>query len=334
MGSAPFESPPFPVIAPKADARRQDRKVVFERGCPASPWGRFAMWVKNRFIVAALATALCGGAQAEPCGPQALGVSRTILVGAPVHVGLKTYPQTLDLKDHEVVLTFDDGPAPTTRRVLAALEAQCVRATFFLIGRNAAAMPELARREIADGDTVGSHSYSHPILPSLPLARAMANIDAGVAAVEKATGGKKAPFFRFPGFADSPVLLETLDRKNMPVFGADLWASDWNVMTPKQELDLLMGRLRRARGGIVLLHDTKQETAAMLPDFLAALKAEGFHVVALAPGDAPPALKKAPAGWKSETEETLKKMGIRGPGRGAPKPDIPLREQRDPATGM
>ena len=292
------------------------------------------MWVKIPLIVAAMALALCGGARAQSCGPQKLGVSRTILVGAPVHVGLKTYPQTLDLKDHEVVLTFDDGPAPTTSRVLAALEAQCARATFFLIGRNAAAMPTLVRREIADGDAVGSHSYNHPILRSLPFARAVANIEAGAAAVEKASGGKASRFFRFPGFADSPALLAALDKRLMPVFGADLWASDWNVMTPGEELDLLMGRLRRAGGGIVLLHDTKRETADMLPAFLAALKAEGFQLVALAPGDASPALRKAPAGWKSETEETLKKMGIAGPKGAAPKIDVPLREQKDPGNRM
>jgi peptidoglycan-N-acetylglucosamine deacetylase len=290
------------------------------------------MLVKFRFIAAACAILFCGAARAESCGPQALGVSRTISVGGPVHLGLKTYPQTLDLKDHEVVLTFDDGPAPTTRRVVKALEAQCAKATFFLIGRNAAALPDLARREIADGDTVGSHSYSHPILRSLPFDKAMTNIDAGVAAVEKATGGKASRFFRFPGFADSPALLAALDKKAMPVFGADLWASDWNAMTPKQELDLLMGRLRRAHSGIVLLHDTKKQTADMLPAFLAELKAEGYHLVALAPGDAPPAVKKAPAGWTSETEATLRKMGIKGPKGAAPKPDIPLLEQKDGAT--
>jgi peptidoglycan/xylan/chitin deacetylase (PgdA/CDA1 family) len=292
------------------------------------------MWVKFPFIAAAATVVFCGGVRAEACGPQTLGVSRTIHVGAPVHVGLKTYPQTLDLKDHEVVLTFDDGPAPTTRRVLAALEAQCARATFFLVGRNAAAMPALVRREIADGDTVGSHSYNHPILPSLPLARALANIDAGAAAVDKASGGKASRFFRFPGFADSPALLAELDRKNMPVFGADLWASDWNVMTPQQESDLLMGRLRRAGGGIVLLHDSKKETADMLPAFLVTLKTEGFHIVALAPGDVPPALKQAPAGWKSETEETLHKMRIEGPKGAAPAIDVPLQEQKNPASKM
>jgi hypothetical protein len=73
-----------------------------------------------------------------------LGTSRTIAIGAPngLQVGLKTYPQTIKLEDHEVVLTFDDGPLPaTTGKVLDALKAQCVKATFFLIGQNAPANP-------------------------------------------------------------------------------------------------------------------------------------------------------------------------------------------------
>ena len=63
------------------------------------------------------------------------------------------------------------------------------------------------------------------------------------------------------------------------VWGADLWASDWNRMTPDQELQLVLARLEQARGGIVLFHDTKAQTAAMLPAFLRALKARGYHVV-------------------------------------------------------
>ncbi|HUO53488.1 MAG TPA: polysaccharide deacetylase family protein, partial [Rhodoblastus sp.] len=182
------------------------------------------------------------------------------------------------------------------------------------------------RREVADGDTVGSHSNSHPMLRSLPLAKAEADIDAGAAAVDKAAGGKESKFFRFPGFADSPALLSALDAKKMPVFGADLWASDWNVMTPHEELDLLMGRLRRAKGGIILLHDTKKQTADMLPALLAALKAEGFHLVHLVPGDLAPATRPAPSGWKSETDATLRKMGVKGASDA-----MPVREQKEPA---
>lgn len=291
------------------------------------------MMANNLLTALGLLVALAGPAAA--CGPEALGVSRTLAIGGAAHVGLKTYPQTLDLKDHEVVLTFDDGPAATTPRVLDALAAQCAKATFFLIGRNAAGMPGLVRREIAEGHTVGHHSFSHPggTLRSLTFDAAMADIEKGVTAVDKAAGGRDSRFFRFPGFGDSPALLAALDKKNMPVFAADLWASDWNVMTPQEELDLLMKRLRLAGGGIVLLHDTHKQTADMIPALLTALKAEGFRLVHIVPGDSPPTLKQAPQGWTSETEATLQKMGVTGPTKRA-KPaqtgDAPVQEQQDP----
>jgi peptidoglycan/xylan/chitin deacetylase (PgdA/CDA1 family) len=259
----------------------------------------------NRALIAALLCGWLGGglACAENCAPGALGVSRTIAVGGAPQLGLKTYPQTLDLQDHEVVLTFDDGPARTTPAVLAALDAECAKATFFLIGRNAAGLPDLVRREISGGHTVGHHSFSHPAvsLAGLPLEAALADIDRGVAAVDKAAGGKASKFFRFPGFGDSPALLEALAKRNMPTFGADLWASDWNRMTPQVELELVMERLRHAGRGILLLHDIHQQTADMLPALLARLKAENFHLVHLVPGDAPPPTRPAPPGWKSET---------------------------------
>jgi peptidoglycan/xylan/chitin deacetylase (PgdA/CDA1 family) len=70
------------------------------------------------------------------------------------------------------------------------------------------------------------------------------------------------------------------------VFGADLWASDWDPMSPRQQLQLVVGRVEANRGGIVLFHDTKRQTAAMLPAFLRFLKSGGYrvvHVVAASP---------------------------------------------------
>jgi hypothetical protein len=69
----------------------------------------------------------------------------------------------------------------------------------------------------------------------------------------------RTPLFRFPGFASSAVLLEWLERRGITVLGADVWASDWNRMSPKQELALILGRIEANRGGIVLLHDTNSE---------------------------------------------------------------------------
>jgi peptidoglycan-N-acetylglucosamine deacetylase len=272
------------------------------------------MMANKSLAAALLLAALCVGAKAaETCGPEKLGVSRTIAVGGAPRLGLKSYPQTLDLQDHEVVLTFDDGPSTPTPRILAALAAECAKATFFVIGRNAEALPDLVRREIAEGHTVGSHSFSHPLAMSkMSFDAAMADIERGAAAVDKAAGGKSAKFFRFPGFVDSPELLAAVEKNNMPVFGTDLWASDWTPMTPQAELELLMRRLRRAGRGIILLHDIKKQTADMLPALLAALKAEHFQLVHMISGDAPPPIRPAPTGWTSETEAINKTLGLYG----------------------
>ncbi len=100
-----------------------------------------------------LVVGLSGQATADTvCPADRLGVARTLALSTKggFAVGLESYPQSLDLADHEVVLTFDDGPSPkTTPAVLAALSHECVKATFFLIGRNAEANPALVRRELA-----------------------------------------------------------------------------------------------------------------------------------------------------------------------------------------
>src|ERR1700743_3345466 len=78
-----------------------------------------------------------------------LGTSRTLAVDAATtpRVGVKNFPQTLPLRDHEVVLTFDDGPwPPTTPKVLEALRKQWGLATFFLIGKPAMEHPSMVRR--------------------------------------------------------------------------------------------------------------------------------------------------------------------------------------------
>jgi peptidoglycan/xylan/chitin deacetylase (PgdA/CDA1 family) len=220
-----------------------------------------------------------------PGNPDPLGVARVVEIdttGGP-GFGFEHFKAYDFLHEGEVVLTFDDGPWPgTTERILETLKAECVRATFFLIGRNALAHPALVQREVAQGHTIAYHSFSHPMLDHMPLAAAQADIDRGIVAVDAALqsqGVHAAPFFRFPYFASTPPLLDWLERRRMPVFGADLWASDWNRMSPDQELALILGRIEESRGGIVLLHDTKAQTAAMLGPFLRALKARGFSIV-------------------------------------------------------
>ncbi len=247
-------------------------------------------------LLAGCALAAIPAAEAADCpgNPDALGTARVIEVDASrtPQVGRKHFPVTLPLAPREVVLTFDDGPLPgTTERVLDALRRECARATFFLLGRNVAAHPALARRQLTEGHTVGHHTYVHPLLSRMSLPRAEAEIDRGFVAIDIALYGDaskapRTPFFRFPGFASNPALLELLKRRGIVVFGADLWASDWNRMSKEHELQLLMTRLARTGGGIVLLHDTQPHTAAMVPALLRALKRQDYRLVHVVPAAA------------------------------------------------
>lgn len=91
------------------------------------------------------------------------------------------------------------------------------------------------------------------------------------------------PFFRFPGFASTPALIERLQRRGIVVFGADFWASDWVTMTPERQFDLIMARTEQFGRGIVLFHDTREQTAAMLPRYLRELKKRGYKIVHIVP---------------------------------------------------
>ena len=274
-------------------------------------------------LIALLAGVSAAGA--ETCGPETLGTSRVVEVGTQggLEVGLKTYPQTIPLANHEVILTFDDGPAAkTTPEILDALADQCVRATFFDIGRNAEELPGIARREVFEGHTVAHHTYTHPqpTLRYMSDAAARADLLKGMIAVEKTAYGQDfgagepkdlkdlklhAPFFRFPGFADTEDLRQWLGANNVGIFGVDLWASDWIKMTPEQELHLVMSRLDGLGKGMLLLHDSHQWTADMLPMLLRELKAKGYRVVHMVPGSGTGPTAPAPKGWSSETARVI-----------------------------
>jgi len=125
----------------------------------------------------------------------------------------------------------------------------------------------------------------------MPYADAVEEIDHGISAVEMAQHGVETtapstPFFRFPGFESTPALLDLLQSRRISVFSTDLLANDWIRMTPRQELNLLVKRLKLVNRGIILLHDPHRATAAMLPAFLHYLKEHNYRVVHLVPARA------------------------------------------------
>src|SRR6478752_5305568 len=151
------------------------------------------------------------GAMAADCPghPDAIGTSRTLVVDPREHpiIGTMQYAKTLPLTDHEVVLTFDDGPLPKySYQILDILAAHCAKATFFLVGRQANANPEGVRKVRDAGHTVATHTQNHPgNMNRLPLDRAQKEIEDGIASVTAALadGTQPAPFFRIPGLGRS-----------------------------------------------------------------------------------------------------------------------------------
>jgi peptidoglycan/xylan/chitin deacetylase (PgdA/CDA1 family) len=207
-------------------------------------------------------------------------------------LGRMQYPDTLPLDDKEVVITFDDGPLPPyTNQVLDILAAQCVKATFFMVGEMARSFPATVRRVYEDGHTIGTHSDHHPIgFGRLSLERMHQEIDGGIADVSAAFGGDSrylAPFFRIPGLERSDLLESELAERGLIIFSADVVADDWHrSITPAKIISLAMSRLEKRGNGILLLHDIHPKTVAALPGLLAQLKAEGFRVVQVVPSAA------------------------------------------------
>jgi len=240
-----------------------------------------------------LLAAATGPALAQSCpgNPDAIGTSRTITVDPSVlpQIGTMQYETSLPLKDHEVVLTFDDGPLPpNTGRILDTLAANCVKVDYFLVGEMAKTYPALVRRIYNSGHVIGTHSLDHPFtFNHLKVAGLDHEVEGGIAAVQAAAGDPRAvaPFFRVPGLLRSKTVDSYLASKSLTVWSADEVADDWHHgITAKEIVKLAIRRIEaKNHRGVLLLHDIHPATAAALPMLLKELKARGYHIVQAVP---------------------------------------------------
>jgi peptidoglycan/xylan/chitin deacetylase (PgdA/CDA1 family) len=255
-----------------------------------------------------LLLALTGPVAADECPghSDALGTSRTIVVDPIEHgrIGTMNYVETLPLADKEVVLTFDDGPLPPhTGKILDILTAQCVRATYFIVGQMARAYPDLLRRVHAEGHTIGTHSMHHP----LPFKTADPHgvereIAGGIAATVTALGADAsvAPFFRIPGLNRTNALEQVLGARGLMTWSADIASDDWRPITPDEVVRRTLARLEAKGKGIILMHDIQPRTVAALPKLLAELKARGYRVVHVQPASEDlPKTATLPEQWRT-----------------------------------
>ena len=187
-----------------------------------------------------------------------------------------------ELPAGQIALTFDDGPHPTrTVRVLQILADAGVKATFFEIGRNASARPEIARRVLAAGHTIGSHTFSHPNMARLPEPHAELEMESGDASVSAALGLRpgELPFFRFPYGAKTPSEQSFVQRHGNTTVFWNMDSEDWRIRDPHKLFLNVLSELDRAKHGIILFHDIHEQTVIVLPHVLAELRARHMKTV-------------------------------------------------------
>jgi peptidoglycan/xylan/chitin deacetylase (PgdA/CDA1 family) len=236
--------------------------------------------------------------------PDALGIGRVVEIdttGGP-GFGFEHFKQLDFLRDHEVVLTFDDGPWVTTPTVLKALADECTTGIFFSIGKHATYYPEILKQVLAAGHTIGSHTWSHATLTNKKLTedQRKEEIEKGFSAVKWALGGvSPAPFFRFPALQHPPEMVTYLGTRNIAMFSCDLDSFDFKARNAQQVIDVTMKKLDKLGKGIILMHDFHKHTAEALPILLRRLKAGGYKVVRMIP--------KAPVQTLPQYDEQLLK---------------------------
>jgi peptidoglycan/xylan/chitin deacetylase (PgdA/CDA1 family) len=247
-----------------------------------------------KLLICGLATFVAAGAQAAECpgNPNALGTSRTIVVDPTEHprVGSMQYRESVPLEDHEIVITFDDGPLPPhSTRVLDILASECVKVTYFLVGSMERNFPDVVRRIRAEGHTIGTHSEHHPLtFHKMPVERAEQEISDGIASVTWALndGSTPAPFFRVPGLLRADGVEQYLASQHLMTWSADFLADDWTKIGPAQVYARAIQRIEAAHKGILLLHDIHERTVEALPNLLHELKRRGYRIVQVVPATA------------------------------------------------
>ncbi|MBU3664945.1 MAG: polysaccharide deacetylase family protein [Chthoniobacterales bacterium] len=174
-----------------------------------------------------------------------------------------------------VALTFDDGPHPElTPQLLDILRREGVRATFFVIGRNVDAYPEIARRIVAEGHEIANHSYTHPPLPSVGAARLRDEMVRTNESIMRATG--RCPTAMRPpyGAINERVRQSIINDHRLDVVLWSVDPLDWKRPGAGVVADRLVQGAHP--GAILLAHDIHPGTIEAVPDVIARLKAKGY----------------------------------------------------------
>jgi peptidoglycan-N-acetylglucosamine deacetylase len=196
-------------------------------------------------------------------------------------------------KPKELALTFDDGPDPDwTPKILDILKDKGIHASFFIIGENAQANPDLVQRILAEGHDIGNHTFTHPNLGDLPDTLVKLEINATQRLFEAITGRSmrlfRAPFLgdAEPTTSDEIVPIEIAQSMGYVSVGLHVDSNDWQHPPADVIVQRVINQVNDpnpgSRGHIILLHDSggdRSETVAALPALIDSLRAQGYQLV-------------------------------------------------------
>ncbi len=202
-----------------------------------------------------------------------------VLFWASYDISLGVYVRSLCRKhgvEREVALTFDDGPdADMTPRALDLLREFNARATFFIIGEKASEYPDIVRRIVAEGHSIGIHSYSHKWnFPLRSAARIAEDIERCGKELEEITG-ERVRLFRPPFGVTNPMVGRAVRRTGVISVGWSIRSFD----TIKGDRRKVARRVSRQLhdGAVVLLHDNRPGADELLESILCELKERGMR---------------------------------------------------------
>ncbi len=179
----------------------------------------------------------------------------------------------------DIALTFDDGPGPYTPQVLSVLERSKVKATFFVIGKMLRYFSPSTVREIEDGDVIGDHTETHPMLAHLSAHDQYEELFEQIARVEL-LGGRRPTLFRPPYGSFNATTLRELKKLHLLM---TLWSVDTDDYEQPGVPVIVERALEGAHpGAIILMHDAggvRTQTIEALPLIIKGLRAKGYDLV-------------------------------------------------------
>ena len=183
-----------------------------------------------------------------------------------------------NVSDNSIAITFDDGPHPQlTPKLLDLLKERGIKATFYVVGKNVEAYPEIAKRIIEEGHELGNHTWNHPSLTKIGAAKVKSEMDRTTEIIVKTTGVRPATM-RPPYGATNATLNKKLDEEfGMKVILWSVDPQDWKYRNADRVASQLIENTKS--GGILLAHDIHASTIAAMPRALDALTAKGFKFV-------------------------------------------------------